>query len=56
MHGLSMSLGDLVGVDRSLAGEVEDRLDGEPGLRPEVVAEPGLDDRATAFDSGDART
>ena len=53
MHGLSMSVGDLVAVDGCLSGEVEDRLDGEAGFGAEDAGDPGLGDRAVALESCD---
>ena len=51
--GPSMSVGDLVGVDRGLTLDVEDRADGD--LRPfaEVVADPALGHRAAPLDPSD---
>ena len=54
MHGLPMSVGDLVGIDGCLSGKVEDGLDREPGAWPEDPGDPGLGDRAVALEAGDA--
>ncbi|MCW2843185.1 MAG: hypothetical protein JWN22_1101, partial [Nocardioides sp.] len=45
-----MSLGDLIGIDRGLAGEVEDGLGLEPRPRAQDPAQPVLGDRAVALD------
>jgi hypothetical protein len=54
MHGPSMSVGDLVAVDRGLALDVHDLLDPESGPRPEELAHPGLGDRTDALDPDDS--
>ncbi len=54
MHGLSMSVGDLVCIDRGLASEVENRLDLEAAGRPEPFTDPQVGDRTVALHAGDA--
>lgn len=53
MHGLAVSVGDLVGVHRGLSERVEDGGDLEPALRPEVGADPVLGDRTDPFHPGE---
>ena len=48
-----MSVGDLVGIHRRLARDVEDRPDGELRVATEVLADPGFGERPDALDPRD---